>query len=553
MMSNLWPLLKVQWKMAVRGTVENMTKTRSRWGLLLLPLILLGFVPLIVMITAAWAGFFVVLNLMGEGHVMLTLALTAGQLACLVFGILYVISAFYFAKDLRLLVPLPIRPGEIVVAKFCSVLVGEYLTMAPFVIPALAVYGVMADVSLLYIPLALLVYLMLPVIPLVLASLFSFVLMRVTNLRRNRDFLRVFGALLGVGLALLFQFWGQFSQGEISQGAFEELVTSQQPLIQAVSRWAITSVWATNALREDAFGLGLPSFLLFAAAVAVAAVLLILGAERLFFGGLLGGDEARSSGRRLSREELTSETGRVRSPLWALFMREVRLLNRTPSFLMAGVLPPLLMPLFMIFPLRAQGGPLENAHALSQYGDSPWVPLIVLGALLFLNSMSALPSSAISREGRWFWISRSLPVSPSLQVQAKLLHSLLFSLINLVLVLGFMLWLGLATPVNIAAVVLGGILAGVVTSYSGLLIDVMRPHLDWTDPQHAMKGNYNSLFAMGINIVLGAVTAIVTALLWALARPLLLPGLLILLAVEGWALGKATTALAERRYMEYEY
>jgi ABC-2 type transport system permease protein len=164
-----------------------------------------------------------------------------------------------------------------------------------------------------------------------------------------------------------------------------------------------------------------------------------------------------------------------------------------------------------------------------------------------------VPSSAISREGRWFWISRSLPVPPRVQVQAKALHSLLFVVINLIVVTAATVWMGLATPRNLAVVLAGGLLIGVVTTYSGLLIDVVRPNLTWTDPQQAMKGNLNGLFSMLVNLAIGLVTGGVAALLYFLARPILLPGLLVLLALEGWALHKAAGALAEKRYMEYEY
>jgi len=553
MSSALWSLLKVQFLHSWRGTTAKLTGTKSKWGLLLLPLMGLGFVPLILAFTMGWVAFYTITSLSGQGHLLLTLALTAGQLVCLVFGVLYVISTFYFSQDLRILVPLPLRPGQIVLSKFMGILIGEYLSMAPVVVPALAVYGVLADVNWLYIPFVVVIYLLLPVVPLVIASLFSMLLMRVTNMRRNRDLLRVFGALVGVGLALVFQFVGRFQGGMNSEQAIQELVSNQQPLIQSVSKYVITSVWATNALRADSVAMGVPSFLLYSAVVLAALFLMLQVAERIFFGGLLGGDESRSSGRQLSSTELAAETGRVRSPLWALFLRELRLLNRTPSFLMAGVLPPILMPFFMIFPLSQQGGPLSDGADLSRYADSPWVPLIVLGAMLFLNTLSAIPSSAISREGRWFWISRSLPVPPRIQVQAKMLHSLLFSLINVVIAMGAMLYLGLGSPVNLVVVLAGGLLTGVVSSYSGLVIDLFRPHLTWSDPQQAMKGNFNSLLALLINVVIAVLTGAVGGLLFWLAPPMLVPGLLVLLAAIGWGLGMVAAWLAEKRYMEYEF
>lgn len=550
-MRNVWPLLRVQLIQTWRSSLQRMTGTRSRLGLLLIPLLLLAFFPLIVMFIVAYIGLYMGLEPLGQAHLVLTIALTGGQLLCLIFGVLYVISVFYFSQDLRLLIPLPLRPGEIALSKLMSILLGEYLTIAPVVLPALGVYGVLADVGPLYIPFAVLIYLMLPVVPLVLSALFSLLLMRITALRRNRDLFRVFGALVGVGLAIVIQFVGRFQQGGLRVEDVQRFVEAQQPLVQGVARWLVTSTWGTQALQAGSPALGIPPFLLFTGIVAVSLGLLVAGAERFFLGGLLGGDEVASSGRQVSRSELAERTGKEQSPLRALFLREVRLLNRNPTFLMSGVITPLLIPLFIAIPL-ATGGLLVEGIDFSAGADLPWTPAVLLGILFLLNSTSVIPSSAISREGRWFWISQSLPVAPRVQIHAKLLHSVLFSLLNLLVMGVVTVWLGLGTLRNLAVLLTGGLLVSVISGYSGLLIDVLKPSLAWTDPQQAMKGNINSFLAMLINLAIVAVLAGASVLLYLALRPFFLPGLLIVLALGAWFLGQIVGALADVRYTQYE-
>lgn len=553
-MHNLKALLRVQMISTWRGFRYNLGGGRSKWGLLLLPLLAVSFVPLIGAMTAMYAALYLGGKAIGQGQLTLMVALTGGQLACLMFGIFYVISAFYFAKDLRLLLPLPVRPAEIVVAKFLGILTGEYLTAAAVVLPALIVYGLFAHVSWLYVPFALVIYLLLPVIPLVLASLFSLVLMRVTNLKANRDFWRVVGALFGVGLAFVFQFIGRFQQrGITSTKAVTDMIQAQQSLINGIGRWFPTSFWATNALREGAPNAGIGSFLLFSG-VAMGALLVMAGvAEKLFLGGAVGGDEVRSSGRVLSRAELAKETGQTRTPLWALLQREIKLLNRTPSFLMAAVLPVVLMPVFVAIPILQQKSDLTRLLGKSaSFAQSPLVPLIAIGVLMLMNSMSNLPSTAISREGKHFWVSRSLPVPPRLQVQAKVLHCLMFVALNLVIVLAGLAFLHLLTLSTAAFVVVGGTLASTATAYGGLVVDLIRPNLRWTDPQQAMKGNMNVLLGMIGIILLGAVFAGVATVLFLFAKMLLLPGVLVLFAAEAYGLYRVAAALADRRYLECE-
>ncbi len=550
MTRNLKALLRLQLIMAWRAFRQNLGGTESKWQVLLVPLVLLSFVPFMLGMGAVAFGLYVGGKLIGQGHLVLVFALTAGQLACLIFGIFYVISAFFFSKDVQQLVPLPIRPSEIVVAKFLPILAGEYLTITPVVLPALVVYGALADVSWTYPLFALIIFLLLPVVPLVFASLFSLVLMRVTNLKRSRDLFRVVGALFGVVIALGFQFVIRLGQGGGRSEDIRQLLESKTA--QAMGRWVPTSVWATEALREGAAAYGFPAFLLFAG-VAVAALLLMMWvAERLFFGGLLDGDAIRSSGRALAAADLARETSRMRSPLWALLIREVRLLGRTPSFLMAALLPLVMLPLVVLMPLLQDAELVEMLAEWQQLAGSPWVPVSGMAAVMLFSAMTNVGATAISREGRFLWISRSLPVSPRLQVQAKVLHSLLFALMVVALVLGVLGFLGLLTPSGFLYVLVGGLLASLATICGGMALDILRPNLKWTDPQQAMKGNWNGLFALLLTLGLGLVLGIVSFVLYWFARPLLLPGLVVLFAAEAYGLYQLATRLAERRYREYE-
>lgn len=556
MSAKVWPLLKVQFRQAWRS-FRGKVGGESKWGVLLIPLLGLAFLPMIALLTTFYLGLYVAAKAVGEGQTLLVLAFSAAQLVCLGFGVFYVISSFYFSRDLSLLVPMPIRPGEIMLSKLLGIMIGEYLTMLPVLLPALVVYGIMADVSWLYIPFALIIYLLLPVVPLVLSSLFSMVLMRVTNMRRHRDLLRVIGALFGIGLGLGFNYLSQFmTKQKIGIGppgqSMEQLLEAQRAAFQSIGRLFPTSTWAAGALQEGASAYGVPSFLLFAAVAAGALLLLLWAADKLFFGGLLGGEEGGTSGRVLSKTELARETGRSRTPLWALVQRESRLLNRTPAFLMAGLLPILLVPLFSLMPVLQEPTIRQSLPELYKYADWPLIPIIALGVILMLQSMSNLAATAISREGRYFWISRCLPVAPRVQVQAKLVHVLLFTSINIVMVLGVLAFLRILTLRTFLVVLIGGMLANTAAGFGGIIIDLIRPNLRWSDPQQAMKGNMNGLVGLVFTLVNGLVLTGVTFLLYQFAGPFFQPGVLLLIGTEALLFGRLAMSMADRRYPQYE-
>lgn len=559
MSRRLIPLLRIQMLMAWRGFLSRSRGGRSRipLGPLMVPLLLMAFIPLVGMVITVCWSFYLAADRLGQGELLITMVTGAAQILCLMFGVFYVISAFYFSKDLKLLVPLPVRPGEIILVKFLGILAGEYLTIAPLVIPGFLVYGLQADVAWTYAPFALIIFLLLPVLPLVVSSLFALGLMRVASFSRNRDFWRVAGALIGVVLAVVFQFMGRFAGdsgfmvGADQVERAERLLQERGALVEAVGSYLPTSLWATNALRAGAPAWGLGGFLQFVAAALGSLLLMVWAAEKLFLGGLEGG-AAGGRSRRLRTGELVQQAGVARSVLAALVLREIRLLNRTPAFLMSAVLPVVLVPLFSLLPVIQEPGLRDLiASGRETAAAHPALAAAAMGVVGLLNGFSSLGATAISREGRYFWISRSLPAPAHLQIRAKVIHGLLFSLLNTVVVLGLLQFFGLLRITTLLYVAVGGILLSAAATYVALLPDLLRPNLDWTDPQQAMKGNINVLWSMILVFLLIGLLAAVAVFLYLVRAALMLPGLVVICGVLAVVLDRLVGQLADRLYLEY--
>ena len=168
---------------------------------------------------ALWAGGFhqemyFILQPMGQEHAILALGLLVGQLLILIFGPYYVISAFYFSRDLDMLIPLPVRPSEVLVSKFVVLLVNEYMTVACIVLPFVITFGILDKGGIGYWVSATLVYMALPVIPLVIVSLIVVPMMRFINISRKKDILILVGSVAVLAAAFSFQFLAQKAQHE---------------------------------------------------------------------------------------------------------------------------------------------------------------------------------------------------------------------------------------------------------------------------------------------------------------------------------------------------
>ena len=179
---------------------------KDLWLVLIFTLSFAGLLPMLYGLILFVKKIYLVLSPIGQERALLTSGLLAGQTVILILGIYYVISAFYFSRDLEILIPLPLKPADVMVSKFFVILANEYLTVAPIVLPVLVTFGILSKSGMGYWVNTLLVYLALPVIPLTIVSALVVVMMRFINLSRKKDILILVGSICLIALAFGIQF-----------------------------------------------------------------------------------------------------------------------------------------------------------------------------------------------------------------------------------------------------------------------------------------------------------------------------------------------------------
>ena len=529
---------------------------KRRWELLLAPLVVMSFAPILSLLFWLFSQMYDVLGPVRQEASIITIGIVAAQLTALIFGIFYVISAFYFSHDLPQLVPLPLRPAQVAGAKFLVVMVNEYLTMAVMFLPPLAVYAWRSGTWLWTIPSGLIVFALLPIIPMVIAALLAVIIMRVTNVRRHRDLLRIVGALLGMGFAVGWQFVvGQMSK-ETGMEALANLIASRNGFIELIGEKFPPSIWATLAIARPLSLEALIGFAYFVALSAAALWLLWLAAERWFYPGLLRGGEATARKKALGATELQRRAGTAALPAaLAILKREWKIFVRTPVYVLNGLVGVFIGPLILFAMLVAQGELVGVVRFFHDPEIQGWIALAAAGFVMALTAMNTVAATAISREGRYFWQSQVIPVTPGQQIQGKVLHAGILAgfAAAITFVFGIII-LGIGDWYTLLAGVIIGLIGSVPVIEAGLAIDLLRPNLKWTDPQQAMKGNINGLFGMLAGVAIGGVGL---GLIWVLMRfgvgEWILTGMVTsFYAVAGGAFYRALQGLAERRWREIE-
>ncbi|MBN1568124.1 MAG: hypothetical protein JXA73_09770 [Acidobacteria bacterium] len=493
---------------------------KDRWLIPVFALSLLGVIPLFYGIIFTIKEIYSGLKPLGQESALAAFAVLTGQLMVLIFGIYYVLAAFYFSRDLEMLIPLPVKPSEVLLSKFIIITINEYLTIAAIVLPILLTYGVLDHRGFSYWIISALVYLALPLIPLSIISVVIIAMMRFINISRKKDVLMLLGGIAVLIAAFGFQFLTQRADsGAITAKEMAEFLSSPDSLLNRVGAAFPPSIWAAKAIVHGFSGKGLMNLAALLGVSLCCFGIIIALSERLFYRGLIGLTETSGRKRHLTADEMSRRVSSGRRAISAIFMREFRIMNRTPVFLLNGVLVVVLLPAFLLFMGKSDiASPTAALQRAAESGKDLSTILFLALFMVICGSLNGTSSSTFSREGAQFWISKIIPVAPREQIAAKFLHSFLIGMLGVLaalVVLAIMLPFKLAT---FAPAVGLALITVILLTAVGMMIDLAKPLLDWTNPQKAIKNNFNVFLAMLAD------TAILTAVFFVL-KPMFKAGM----------------------------
>jgi ABC-2 type transport system permease protein len=530
---------------------------KDLWLVPLVALAFLGLAPTIYGYLSLIKTFYRLLQPMGQQHLILTYGMLAGQVFVLIFGLYYVVSAFYFSKDLDILIPLPLKPFQVMMSKFSVILVNEYLTIAFFVLPVLIYYGILSKAGLPYWLCALVIYLLLPVIPLAVVSLLVIGMMRAVNLSRKKDALIIVGSLVLIVAGFGLQYFLNRAAGASPDPkAMVRFLTSPDGLIHRVGAVFPPSIWATKALAGGFSAQGFSNLLIFAGVSLLLFYGILIVAEKLFYYGLIGIGEISGRKKALSKEGMSRRVSSGRRPIKAIFTREWRIMNRTPIFLLNGVLVVVIVPLILVIMAQTGTGRGDNTFLLKLMTSAKPIYVILATAcfMTFCSCLNGTSSSTFSREGNQFWMSKVIPVTPSEQVIAKFFHSFFIALLGIVVASGVAIFVAHLKILVFAGAFLISLAAAITLTAVGMIIDLARPLLDWTNPQKAIKQNLNVLLSMLAD--LGILSALGYFSVFLIKRRIgagwlyaVLLGILILLSYASF---RFLLRFAKKRYIQIE-
>ena len=443
-----------------------------------------------------------------------------GMILFMIFGLAIIqtifssINILYFTKDSEYLLPLPLKPYQIILARTNVMLIAEYVIIFLIGFIPLVMYGILTGAGIVYYLTMILAVILVPILPVLLISMLVMFIMSFAKLTKNRNRFQLFATLLVLAIIIAISISTSGMKQDLTNEEMAQMVVQANGMIELVKGYIPTIDYLMEALTTNSLFTAIVEVLKTLGITIIGFIVYMLIAQKIYFKGLVGnlfGGGASNTNKKINQKEYKN------SKLYKSYVgKEFKNMARNPVFLMQCLIPAILIPIIMVIitytGISSDGMGFEQINQM--VGQMPtntfMIACIILGIIQFFTMFIYIAITAVSRDGENAVFMKYIPVTLYKQYIYKIIPNIIMYMVSIAITLGiaeYILHLPIITLILLFVV---STIMGVLQSIVMIIIDLKRPKLNWDSEYAVAKQNLNLIFPMlfsmlNIGIMIGAV------------------------------------------------
>lgn len=440
-------------------------------------------------------------------------------------AILSCINIFYFSKDIEFILPLPIKPIELLISKINTLVFNLYITELIFGIIPLLFFGMMTNANILYYFLAIIILVLFPILPAVFVSTCMILLMRLSKFFKNKNsFQQMVTSILL--MIVLFLFYSSFKSiiqptilnEEISQEYLTEISNNEELAKQIVNDFIlnIKNVGKNLLIINPSIDLLLEKNIIIKLFSFIKIILfnLLFISIFIFFGKITYLKD-------ILNNYIFNLENKIKKINWnkkckkkkiknSYIKKEILNIIKNPSFILQGVYPIIVLMLVMtiiviVFYPNIQAF-MESElleTSINDFNVTLNIIIIFLTLIQIIFTLNSLSITAISREGKNVDVIKYLPIPIYKQIIYKGIPQII---INIFVILAIIFMVKFLVPtfniIYLIFILIDGIILNIINSYLMIIVDLKKPNLSWNSEFEVMKQNKNKIYQYALTILI---------------------------------------------------
>ena len=461
---------------------------------------------------------FKIINLLNDnGQAMIFLKIYFPIIATIFMfqTILVCSNVLFFSKDLEYIVPLPIKPIELLIAKFNNIISITYSLELLFLAVPLLMYGIIVAPTIIYYLTMILVLILFPIFLVTIICIIMIFVMQISKFVKNKDIFQIIIVTI-VSLIMIFTeiyiiksiFNDNVIDEEIDSGnsvlvgeAFNNKLDKLNnyfiiinPCISLLTEFTVTNIF-----------LQLLKLILISA---IAFIIFIFFGKLVYLKNLLKNMEYIS---KKNNNNKIVKNKYIKNKIKNSYIKnEFVKIMKEPTFFIQCILQYIFIILIMLyvvnlfFPIfmkSLQQENILNTVEINEFALQCMGIIIIIIQIIFM--LGNLSRTSISREGKNAIVMKYIPISLYKQFLWKNIPEIL---INTLAIIGMTVVIAINIPrISILYYIAGIIIAmllNIINSFLMLVVDFRRPNLNWITETSALKNNKNKLFQYATTIII---------------------------------------------------
>ena len=422
-----------------------------------------------------------------------------------VFTFPVILNELYFSEDIENLIPLPVKPVELVFAKFTACFIVENLVQILLIFVSILSYIFALKLKISNILLALIQIVTLPIIPMIYSAILCLIIMYFAKYIKNRELIKRFSSIFVVGLFFFF-FFAVSAFKDFDFELYLENFANGDHRFLTTMNYIFPQI---NLFVDTLTNQNIMSLIIYIL-ITIAFIVIFLGLARFTYLDSVIGMSAKDTSVHQRSSKLIKNL-KEHGIFKAYVLKEFKVLMRTPSFFINCVIINILWPIFAytlykVGPMNYSIAEMQKFIVTGDYAFKVKLLLLVTGISVLLPAMNSIAATSFSREGKHFSFIKYIPVGYKTQWLSKLFISFIITFVG-INVYTTIFYIMIGSPLSDMLIFyLISFLAVSGICLMGVYIDSIQPKLIWDDENNALRENYNTFISMVIDLLVFCIT-----------------------------------------------
>ena len=422
-------------------------------------------------------------------------------------------NVYFFSKDFETVLPLPIKSEELLISKFNTILINVYLSEIIFALLPLLIYGIYTNSGFMYYLYMILIILIFPILINLIISSLMMCLIKLTKFIKNKDILQVFLTLL----FLIFIFILEFKIGnnliekigdnfDLKNTEIINEISYFKEKLKNINNYFLIinpSVEILNNYNKinsifNLFKIIFINLIFF--------VLFIFVGKKYYLKNIL---KNNNNYYLKNNKKIIKNKFKNKKIYESYIEKEFKLLFKNPTFFMQCIFPVLILMISLsiiciIFAPNIRKLIESDFFAEQNIEISMGLGVIctILALIQIIFTLLNISISAISREGKNAIYLKFIPIDFYKQFIYKSMPQIIF---NMFLILIILIIIKIVFPafelIYLLFLFIGANLLNILNSELMVLVDFIKPNLNWNADYEAIKNNNNKLYQYVLSII----------------------------------------------------